>query len=122
MNNDKQNNFLESLFEQARLNQPDIEDAGFSGAVMSALPSTQPLQLLQTATQKKSFSLYDVVGLGVGAVACFTIIEPSHLVALANNLLPDELVLSPLTLLTGSLAMAALAFTGWQLFEGDLTG
>ena len=122
MNNDHDNNFLESLFEQARLSQPVIKDAGFSESVMSALPTAPPLHVLQTVGNKKSFSLYDAVGLGVGALACFTIIEPSHLVALANNLLPDKLVLSPWTLLTGSLAMAALAFTGWQILEDDLAG
>ena len=114
------NNLLESLFEQARANQPVINDAGFSAAVMSALPTGLSPQAHYSQTKKNKVNWYDTLGLGLGVVACFSIIEPSHIIALANNLLPDRIILSPLTLLGASLTMAALAFTGWQALEGDL--
>lgn len=121
MNNNHDNNFLEDLFKKARANQPVIDDAGFSVAVMSALPAKLPQQTFLRKADKRSFNWYDTIGLGLGLVACFSIIEPNHLIAMANNLMPDKLVLSPLTLLGTSLAMAALAFTGWQTLEGDLS-
>ena len=120
MNNNYDNHLLDSLFEQARTTQPVINDGDFSAAVMSALPSELSQQVQYSKSKKSSINWYDALGLGLGLVACFSIIEPSHLVAMANNLLPDRLVLSPLTLLGASVTMAALAFTGWQALEGDL--
>lgn len=130
MNKQTDQEILESLFSQARGSQPALDDASFSARVMEDFPFEQQLahnteQLAKISANlippKKSRKVnwVDLAGLSLGLLACFSLIEPSQILSLVANSLPEKLVLSPVTIFGTSIAMAGLAFSAWYVLEGE---
>ncbi|MBT8114121.1 MAG: hypothetical protein KJP04_01990 [Arenicella sp.] len=116
MHSDNQTTSLENLFDQARRAEPQFSDDTFTSKVMAGISRASQHSLLETS---KAFNWMDILGVGLGVIACFSFIEPAQLVAwVGNTLLPSKLVLSPINLLIAGLGMGTLAFGGWWALEG----
>lgn len=131
MNDTNRQTSLQQLFAQARDNQPPLDDDVFTSAVMAQISAAAELTTshgtnpaVNYLEDKQRFTWVDALGLGVGVAACFAVVDPSQLasqvVALTSSVLPDKLVLSPLTVIGAAGGMAALCISAWFALEGDL--
>ena len=113
---------LNALFNKARASQPPLDDRAFTGRVMASLSRTKSKSLAALPINQagRSFNWMDALGLGLGLIACFSFVEPVQLIAwVGNTVVPNKLVLSPLSLLLAGLTMGTLAFSGWWALEGE---
>jgi len=101
---------LDSLFAQARVEQPVLSDANFSKIVVNRLPSKV------SRLEKRSFS-FDLVGMVLGLVAVLFFIEPTQLFSAVLSVVPESMTLSISTLAVGLLGGIGLSFGAWWVVE-----
>jgi len=95
---------LDSLFAQARVEQPVLSDANFSKVIVNRLPSKV------SRLEKRSFS-FDVVGMILGLVAVFFFIEPTQIFSAVLSVVPVS------TLALGLLGCIGFSFGAWWVVE-----
>jgi len=101
---------LDSLFAQARVEQPVLSDANFSKVIVNRLPSKV------SRLEKRSFS-FDVVGMILGLVAVFFFIEPTQIFSAVLSVVPESMTLSVSTLALGLLGCIGFSFGAWWVVE-----
>jgi len=83
-------------------------------AEQSQTAATEPLK------PQKLLSRHDWLGIGIGSATCFAVIDSAQVSNLINQLIPNQLVISPMTILTTSVVISLLALGAWASVEADL--
>lgn len=105
---------LDRLFTQARSEQTEIVDDNFTKTVLNSLPPKR--QAVDRLQDTKRQYLPDVIGLMIGLIAVFLLVDPS---ALANNVLSllPNLSISFVTIGSAVTFVCAAAAAAWWSVE-----
>ncbi|NND81540.1 MAG: hypothetical protein HKN50_03855 [Gammaproteobacteria bacterium] len=111
-------NQLENLFAQAREQQTPLAGDEFTASVMRRLSADKRTAIL--STPRRAWRWLDAVGLGLGTAACFSFVQPTELLLwVSNALLPETVVISPLSILAATGTLGLLAISAWWATEGQ---
>lgn len=101
---------LDSLFARARADQPDLVDDNFTKMVVNRLPDNP-----RRASHTQHY--FDLIGLFVGLVVTFLVIEPAQIVSSLLSLLPNNITVSLSSMLMVSVLFSSLALAAWWKIE-----
>ena len=103
---------LDTLFAEGRSRQPDLSDNNFTKMVINRLP-LNPSRVASTR------NYVDLIGLFVGLLITYLVVEPSQITASVFALLPDNVSISLSSMLLVSAAFCSLALAAWWGVERE---
>ena len=117
MNTNESNIELERLFLQARESEPSLCDAQFTASVLNGLASPAPLAPLTLNAKPRGSWLMDVVAAGLGFAAVSYFVDLQKVYAFIVHLVPESVVISPMTVLAAMVAVTTVSVASWWAIE-----
>jgi len=103
---------LDSLFAQGRSEQAELCDDNFTKMVINYLPKNP-------SRVAKSRNYFDLIGLSIGLLITYLVVEPAQITASVFALLPSNVSISLTSMLLVSAVLSSLALAAWWGVERD---
>lgn len=107
---------LEALFASARQAQPDLMDHSFTKILVNSLPKVNFMAQKESARKGLSF---DLIGAIIGLLMAYLFIDRTSLVSAFVGLIPENLVISPLLIISALAAVGFSSVVAWWMVEDD---
>ena len=118
MTTNENNTDLEQLFVQARESEPLFCDPQFTEGVLSGLAATHAVPMpLELSSKRRGSWLMDIVTAGIGFAAVSYVVDLQQVYAFIINLVPESVVISPMTLIAAMVGMTTVSIASWWAIE-----
>lgn len=107
---------LDALFASARQAQPDLMDHSFTQILVNSLPKVNFMAQKESARKGLSF---DLIGAIIGLLMAYLFIDRTSLVNAFVGLIPENLVISPLLIISALAAVGFSSVVAWWMVEDD---